>query len=142
MKHCIFRTLTGCGWSLVISAVMLGGCAGLRDTTPVFDPSTLDTPVLSHRYHHLQDWQPLDRDWLLLRFSGRSGLAVRLLHPCVADLREANSVELQTALAGRIDARSDRIRVDRWECRIAEMHVVDPRTIGRDLSGHVRYSGG
>lgn len=113
--------------ALLALALILGaGCA----TTPRSDPPSFGDwqpesgePVDRIGYSNLIDWQPLDRDWLLLRFNGGRSVAIRPRDPCMGDVREARTLELISAMPNLLH-RSDRVRVDENVCLIEEIRSV------------------
>jgi len=113
------------GW--VAMALILGaGCSAAPRTDP---PSFGDwqaesgEPVDRIRFSNLIDWQPLDRDWLLLRFNGGKSFAIRPRDPCLSDVREARTLELVSAMQNLLH-RSDRVRLDGNVCLIEAMRSV------------------
>lgn len=112
---------------LVALVLVLGaGCSAAPRTDP---PSFGDwraesgEPVDRIRFSNLIDWQPLDRDWLLLRFNGGKSFAIRPRDPCLGDVREARTLELVSAMPNLLH-RSDRVRLDGNVCLIEEMRSV------------------
>ena len=131
--------------ALVTLALILGvGCAA----TPRSDPPSFGDwqpesgePVDRISFSNLIDWQPLDRDWLLLRFNGGRSFAILPRDPCMADVREARTVELVSAMPNLLH-RSDRVRLDDNVCLIEEIRSVssppDERALRGSVSGTAR----
>lgn len=131
--------------ALVALAVVLGaGCSA----TPRSDPPSFGEwrpesgePVDRISFSNLIDWQPLDRDWLLLRFNGGRSFAIRPRDPCMGDVREASTVELVSAMPNLLH-RSDRVRLDDNVCLIEEIRSVSPPHGEGELRGSVSGTAG
>lgn len=109
-----------------LAAIFLTGC-GLspRNEPPSYGEWQADAgeSVDRIRFSNLIDWQALDRDWIMLRFNGGRSFALRPRDPCLADVREAKSIELVSAMVNLLH-RSDRVRLDDNVCLIEEIRVL------------------
>ena len=119
-----------CRWacSIVLVGILVSGCSvNPRTDPPSYGEWRAESgePVDRIRFSNLIDWQALDRDWVLLRFSGGKSAAVRPRDPCIADVREARTLELVSALPNLLH-RSDRVRLDDRVCLIEEIRSVSP----------------
>jgi len=83
-------------------------------------------PVQRVRFSHLIDWQPLDREWVLLEFSDGGRFALELRDPCITDTREANSLALDTAMKNTLH-RSDRVQIGQYRCLIETIRPLQSR---------------
>lgn len=115
-------------WLGLIAAgtILLSGCAvAPRNDPPSYGDwrEALAEPVDRVRFSNLIDWQPLDRDWVLLRFNGGRAFAVRPRDPCLADVREARTLELVSAMPNLLH-RSDQVRLDDQLCMIEEIRTL------------------
>ena len=111
---------------LAVVVMLVSGCS----TAPRSDPpsygdwhSESGQSVDRVRFSNLIDWQPLDRDWLLLRFNGGKSFAVRPRDPCMGDVREATTLELLSAMPNLLH-RSDRLRLDDSVCLIEDIRSL------------------
>lgn len=111
---------------IAASMILLSGCTA----TPRSDPPSYGDwraasaePVDRVRFSNLIDWQALDRDWVLLRFNGGRAFAVRPRDPCLADVREARTLELVSAMPNLLH-RSDQVRLDDKLCMIEEIRTL------------------
>ena len=120
------RLASRIAWIMIVAVVVTGVSAGLSacSVTPRQDPPSygnwqeaVGEPVQRVRFSHLIDWQPLDREWVLLEFNGRRMFALEVRDPCISDTREASSLELDTAMKNTLH-RSDRVRLDEYRCLI------------------------
>ena len=109
-----------------LALILGGGCS----VTPRTDPPSFGDwqpesgePLDRVSFSNLIDWQPLDRDWLLLRFNGGKSVAIRPRDPCMSDVREARTLALVSAMSNLIH-RSDRVRLDENVCLIEEIRSV------------------
>jgi len=123
--------------------IVVSGCSA----TPRTDPPSYGkwraesgAPVGRFRFSNLIDWQPLDRDWLLLRFNGGKSFAIRPRDPCIGDVREARTLELRSAMPNLLH-RSDRVRLDDNVCLIEEIRSVPSRTGDGTAQGSAYLSG-
>ena len=115
-------------WLGLIAAgmIVLAGCSATPRSEP---PSYGDwreasaEPVDRIRFSNLVDWQALDRDWVLLRVNGGRAFAVRPRDPCLADVREARTLELVSAMPNLLH-RSDQVRLDDRLCMIEEIRAL------------------
>src|SRR6056297_82278 len=127
-----------------LALVFVSGCSAIPRSDP---PSYGDwrpesgQPVDRVRFSNLIDWQPLDRDWLLLRFNGGSSFAIRPRDPCMADVREAGTLELVSAMPNLLH-RSDQVRLDDNVCLIEEIRSMPARAGGGTARGSAYLSGG
>lgn len=134
-----------CRWAPLIAVALafLSGCAAIPRSDP---PSYGDwqaesaAPVDRIRFSNLIDWQPLDRDWLLLRFNGGSSFAIRPRDPCMGDVREARTLELLAAMPNLLH-RSDRLRLDGHVCLIEEIRSVPSQAVDGTARGSAYLSG-
>ena len=106
------------------AATFLAAGIAACSVTPRQDPPSygnwhgaMGEPVDRVRFSHLIDWQPLDREWVLLEFSDGRLFALELRDPCITDAREASALELETAMGNTLHL-SDRVRVGRYRCLI------------------------
>ena len=118
---------------MIVAVVVSGLSAGIAacSVTPRQDPPSygnwqeaVGEPVQRVRFSHLIDWQPVDRDWVLLEFSDRRMFAVEVRDPCISDAREASSLELDTAMKNTLH-RSDRVRLDEYRCLIETIRPLE-----------------
>ncbi len=114
---------------LVCAAGLISaGCASSITTDPASDSPGLfelaGEPVNHIRFSKFLEWWPVDRDWLLLRFTHQKYYLVKPMDPCFANLREAGNMTLAKSTPNRLDL-NDRLRLDGRECRIAEILPVD-----------------
>lgn len=123
-----------------LAVLLLAGCAAApRSEPPSYGKWRADAgePVDRIRFSNLIDWQPLDRDWILLRFNGGQSFALRPRDPCLADVREAKSLELLSAMTNLLH-RSDRVRLDHNVCLIEEIRALSATsTRGLHGGGHI-----
>lgn len=134
-----------------LRAVVIGlvlACVSGCSTVPRSDPPSYGDwrPDLSEsvdrvNFSNLIDWQPLDRDWLLLRFNGGQSVALRPRDPCMGDVREARTMELLSAMSNLLH-RSDQVRLDQHVCLIEEIRTVSPPIAGGVVRGSVYLSRG
>ena len=110
--------------NVALMAVVLSAGLSACSVTPRQDPPSygnwqeaVGEPVQRVRFSHLIDWQPLDREWVLLEFSDGRMFALEVRDPCITDTREASSLELDTAMKNTLH-RSDRVRLDEYRCLI------------------------
>lgn len=111
---------------IAASMILLSGCtANPRSDPPSYGDwrATSAEPVDRIRFSNLIDWQPLDRDWISLRFNGGRAFAVRPRDPCLADVREARTLELVSAMPNLLH-RSDQVRLDDKLCMIEEIRTL------------------
>ena len=111
---------------IALAVALLSGCsAAPRSEPPSFGEWRAESgePVDQVRFSNLIDWQPLDRDWILLRFNGGKSFALRPRDPCMADVREARTLELVSPMPNLLH-RSDRVRLDENVCLIEEIRSV------------------
>jgi len=87
------------------------------------------------RFSHLIDWQPLDREWVLLEFSDRRLFALEVREPCIGDAREARSLKLDTAMKNTLHL-SDRVRLDRYQCLIETIRPLASASETNRDDGH------
>lgn len=99
-------------------------------------------PVERFNFSFLQDWHPLERDWVMLRFNGGRQLAVQLRQPCIAHVREARRLSLVQSMPNGLNRMADRIRIDEWECIIEQMRPVERARQNNEIDGSVRHSEG
>jgi len=114
------------GWmALVVLTLVLGCSVSPRNDPPSFGEWQPESgePVDRIKFSNLIDWQPLNRDWVLLRFNGGRSFALRPRDPCMADVREARTVELVSAMPNLLH-RSDRVRLDDKVCLIEDIRSV------------------
>lgn len=112
---------------IAMALVLFSGCSPtLRSDPPSYGDwrPAAGEAVDRIRFSNLIDWQPLDRDWILLRFNGGRSFAVRPLDPCLSDVRQARSLELVSALPNLLH-RSDRVRLDENLCLIEEITRIE-----------------
>lgn len=124
---------------IALVLVLVAGCAA----TPRSDPPSFGDwqpesgePVDRISFSNLIDWQPLNRDWLLLRFNGGRSFAIRPRDPCIGDVREARTVELVSTMPNLLH-RSDRVRLDDYVCLIEEIRSVSSPPDEGPLRGSV-----
>lgn len=132
---------------LVICAAIIIGVSACgttpRETPPSYGDwrSALGEPVDRVRFSHLIDWQALDREWISLEFSDRRIFALQVRDPCIADARQARSLRLDTAMSNLLH-RSDRVRLDDYDCLIKSIRTLTLPTDDNRLRGSVRGSRG
>jgi len=133
-------------WAGLVSLalIIVAGCS----VTPRTDPPAYGSwqaesgeKVDRISFANLIDWQPLDRDWLLLRFNGGRSVAIRPRDPCMGDVREARTLELISAMPNLLH-RSDRVRLDENVCLIEEIRSVSSPPGEGVLRGSVYRSEG
>ena len=114
------------------AATLLAAGIAACSVTPRQDPPSygnwqeaVGEPVQRVRFSHLIDWQPLDREWVLLEFSDGRMFALEVRDPCITDTREASSLELDTAMKNTLH-RSDRVRLDEYRCLIETIRPLNP----------------
>ena len=138
--------LRRCAWIAlaIIGVTGLSACS----VTPRQDPPSygnwqeaVGEPVQRVRFSHLIDWQPLDREWVLLEFSDRSMFALEVRDPCISDTREASSLELDTAMKNTLH-RSDRVRLDEYRCLIETIRPLQSRPDQNRTRGSAAVSRG
>lgn len=113
------------GWVALV-LIIVSGCSAMPRTDPASFGSwraESGNPVDRISFSNLVDWQPLDRDWLMLRFNGGKTFAVRPRDPCIGDVREARTLELVSAMPNLLH-RSDRVRLDGNVCLIEEIRSI------------------
>ncbi|MFU8877258.1 MAG: DUF6491 family protein [Wenzhouxiangellaceae bacterium] len=113
--------------SLAACALLAGCAARGPSTVPEDTPDLFELagdPVDHVRFTKFLEWWPVNRDWLLLRFSNQQYVLVQPMDPCFSNLREAHSMTLSQASPNRLD-KFDRLRLDGRQCRIVEMRPVD-----------------
>ena len=111
---------------IALAVALLFGCSATpRSEPPSFGQWRAESgePVDRVRFSNLLDWQPLDRDWILLRFNGGKSFALRPRDPCMADVRQARTLELVSSMPNLLH-RSDRVRLDENVCLIEEIRTV------------------
>lgn len=126
-----------------LALAFLSGCAAIpRGDPPSYGDWQAESaaPVDRIRFANLIDWQPLNRDWLLLRFNGGRSFAIRPRDPCMADVREARALELVSALPNLLH-RSDQVRVDGKACLIEEIRSVSPQVHTDTARGSANLTG-
>lgn len=138
-----------CRWTalaaLALALAFFSGCSVTpRNEPPSFGDWRAESgePVDRIRFSNLIDWQALDRDWLALRFNGGNWFAVRPRDPCMADVREAATLELVSAMSNLLH-RSDRVRLDDNVCRIEEIRAISsfPDETGVSGGGYLSSGG-
>ena len=136
--------------SIMIVAVVTGLSAGIAacSVTPRQDPPSygnwqeaVGEPVDRVRFSHLIDWQPLDREWIMLEFSDGRVYALEVRDPCITDTREASSLELDTAMKNTLH-RSDRVRLDQYRCLIETIRPLQSRPDQNRTRGSASVSRG
>ncbi|MBS3744006.1 MAG: hypothetical protein KGY48_06620 [Wenzhouxiangellaceae bacterium] len=118
----VWRVVRRPAWLLAV--VGLGAGLSACSMAPREDPPSygdwrdaMGEPVDRVRFSYLVDWQPLDREWILLEFSGGRLFALEVRDPCITDVREARSLHLDTVMKNLLH-RSDRVRLDSYRCLI------------------------
>ncbi|MFO7763255.1 MAG: DUF6491 family protein [Wenzhouxiangellaceae bacterium] len=116
------RIVRRLAWLLIVAGLGAGLCAcsiAPREDPPSYGNwrDAMGEPVHRVRFSYLVDWQALDREWILLEFSGGRLFALEVRDPCIADVREARSLELETVMNNTLH-RSDQVRLDDYRCLI------------------------
>ena len=112
----------------VLWAAGIAACSATpREEPPSYGnwPETMGEAVDRVRFSHLIDWQPLDREWIMLEFSDGRVFALEVRDPCITDTREASSLELDTAMKNTLH-RSDRVQLDEYRCLIETIRPLNP----------------
>ena len=135
---------------MIVAVVVTGLSAGIAacSVTPRQDPPSygnwqeaVGEPVDRVRFSHLIDWQPLDREWIMLEFSDGRVYALEVRDPCITDTREASSLELDTAMKNTLH-RSDRVRLDQYRCLIETIRPMQSRPDQNRTRGSASVSRG
>lgn len=128
-------------WMLIVTVAVLAAGLSACSVTPRRDPPSygnwrdaMGEEVDRVRFSHLVDWQPLDRDWVSLEFSDGRLFALEVREPCIADVREASSLRLDSAMKNTLH-RSDRVRLDGYHCLIETIRALASH------AGRNRYRG-
>ena len=135
-----------CRWAGILALVLIvvSGCSAIpRSEPPSYGEwrSGSGVPVDRISFSNLIDWQPLDRDWLLLRFNGGKSFAIRPRDPCMGDVREARTLELLSAMPNLLH-RSDRLRLDDNVCLLEEIRSMPSRAGDGAARGSAYLYGG
>ncbi|MDT8450001.1 MAG: DUF6491 family protein [Wenzhouxiangellaceae bacterium] len=117
------------------AVAVLAGCAADDIPSPAMDSGRFlqyaDEPVKDIRYRNFIEWHPLNREWMLLRFENDRYYVLEVDDPCVADLREVQTLRLVESMTDRLN-RLDHVRVDGRDCRIREMRPIDYAAFTQD----------
>jgi len=137
------RRLRWVGWVALTLAFVCGCSAAPRSDPPTYGDWRPESGerVDRVRFSNLIDWQPLDRDWILLRFNGGKSFALRPRDPCMADVREARTLELVPAMPNLLH-RSDQVRLDDNVCLIEEIRSMPSRPGDGGTRGSAYLSNG
>ncbi|MEM1081573.1 MAG: DUF6491 family protein [Pseudomonadota bacterium] len=112
----------------ILGIASLAACAGYdAELISPTDESLLtftDEPVDEITFSQLVDWYGYNRDYLVLRFNRQQWFALKVMEPCVSDVRQARSLQLDTVLSTRLGLL-DRVVVDGRSCRIDELRPLD-----------------
>ena len=131
---------------VALTAVVLSAGLLACSVTPRQDPPSygnwregMGEAVQRVRFSHLIDWQPLDREWIMLEFSDGRKFALEVRDPCITDTREANSLQLDTAMGNTLH-RSDRVKLNEYRCLIETIRPLKSRPDENRIRGSASVS--
>lgn len=118
-----------CSVAVLLSVLPVGGCVTSGDMAQAVNErrewrERAAEPVASFEFVQMRSWSTLERDWILLELDRGRQLAVQVRQPCIADIREARSVQVVEQFGNQLRSGRDRLLINGRRCIIHEMRPL------------------